>query len=207
VSRDGAQDAQKTGLTTRQLEAWVLPPDPDAECVACLDEVLATDANADDPHQPVLCLDEPPVQWLKATPGPMAATKPHGKRVADEDEGHGTASLGLVAEPWSGFRQATARERRTTVDGAIAVAQWLETRDVACAKVRRVCNHLNTPTKGAFSDAFPPARARADVKRMECCDTPTHGRWLNVAACEFSGLSSQCLPDRRIGVLPLLQSA
>ena len=44
------------------------------------------------------------------------------------------------------------------------------------------------------------------MKRSACWDTPKHGRGLHVAEGEFSGLSSQCLTDRRIGVLPLLQS-
>ncbi len=32
-----------------------------------------------------------------------------------------------------------------------------------------------------------------------------HGSWLNVAECELSCLTSQCLSDRRIGELPELQ--
>ena len=35
---------------------------------------------------------------------------------------------------------------------------------------------------------------------------PKHGSWLNVAACELSCLTSQCLRDRRIGALTELQS-
>ena len=69
-----------------------------------------------------------------------------------------------------------------------------------------VCDNLNTPTKGAFYEAFPPERARAYVKRIAFCDTPKHGSWLHVAACELRCLSSPCLTDRRIGELPVLQS-
>jgi DDE superfamily endonuclease len=184
LSRDGPQDAKKNGMTKRTIEDWVIPPDQDAEFVACLEDVLATYEKAYDPQQPVLCMDEQPVQLLKETQVPIAATKQHGKRVDDEYERHGTASMFMFAEPLSGFRQATARERRPKVDGAIEVAQLLDTRYGACAKVTLVCDHLNTPTKGAFYEAFPPERARAYVKRMEFCDTPKHGRWLNVAACE-----------------------
>lgn len=69
-----------------------------------------------------------------------------------------------------------------------------------------MCDNLNTHTKGAFYEAFPPERARAYVKRIAFCYTPKHGSWLNVAECELSCLSSQCLTDRRIGELPLLQA-
>jgi hypothetical protein len=52
----------------------------------------------------------------------------HGKRVDYEYERHGTASIFMFAEPLSGFRQATARVRRTKADWAIAVAHMLDMR-------------------------------------------------------------------------------
>ena len=64
----------------------------------------------------VLCcawMDEQPVQLLKEKRMPIAATKIHGKRVDYEYERNGTASVSMFAEPLSGFREATARQRRT----------------------------------------------------------------------------------------------
>lgn len=86
------------------------------------------------------------------------------------------------------------------------VAQLLDTRYAECAKVTLVCDNLNTHTKGAFYEAFPPERARAYVKRLEFRHTPKHGSWLNIAECELSCLTRQCLRGRRIGELLLLQS-
>jgi len=113
-------------MTKRKIEYWVIPPDRDAEFVACMEDVLETCEKAYDPQQPVLCMDEQPVQLLKETRVPIAATTQHGKRVDDEYERNGTASIFMFAEPLSGFRQATARERRTKVDWAIEVAQLLD---------------------------------------------------------------------------------
>ena len=132
---------------------------------------------------------------------PIAATKEHGERVDYEYERNGTASIFMFAEPLSGFRQATARERRTKVDWAIEVAQLLDTRYADCEQVTLVCDNLNTHTKGAFYEAFEPEQARAYIKRINFCYTPKHGSWLNVAECELSCLTSQCLSDRRIGEL------
>ena len=64
-----------------------------------------------------------------------------------------------------------------------------------------VCDNLNTHTKGAFYEAFPPDQARAYVRLINFVYTPKHGSWLNVAECELSCLTSQCLSDRRIGEL------
>ena len=194
-------------MTKRKIAYWVIPPEQDAECVACMEDVLETYAEADDPRHPVLCMDAQPVQLLKETRVPIAATKQHGKRVDDEDEHHGTASIFMFAEPLSGFRQATARARRTKADWAIEVAQMLDTRYTDGAYVTLVCDNLNTHTKGAFYEAFEPDRARAYIRRLKFCYTPKHGSWLNVAEGELSCLTSQCLSDRRIGALPVLQTA
>jgi hypothetical protein len=129
-----------------------------------------------------------------------------GKRVDYEYERNGTASIFMFAEPLSGFRQATARVRRTKADWAIEVAQMLDTRYADREEVTLVCDNLNTHTKGAFYEAFEPDRARGYIRRINFCYTPKHGSWLNVAECELSCLTSQCLSDRRIGELTELQT-
>ena len=197
---------EKNGMTKRKIEYWVIPPEQDAEFVACMEDVLETYAEAYDPKHPVLCMDEQPVQLLKETRVPIAATKQHGQRVDYEYERNGTASIFMFAEPLSGFRQTTARPRRTKADWALEVAQLLDTRYADCEGVTLVCDNLNTHTKGAFYEAFEPDLARAYIKRLTFCYTPKHGSWLNVAECELSCLTSQCLSDRRIGELTELQS-
>ena len=86
MSGDGPQDAKKNGMTKRKIEYWVIPPDEDAEFVADMENVLETYAKAYDPQQPVLCMDEQPVQLLKETKVPIPATRQHGKRVDYEYE-------------------------------------------------------------------------------------------------------------------------
>jgi hypothetical protein len=68
-------------MTKRKIEYWVIPPEQDAACVACMEDVRATSAEAYDPKHPVRCMDEQPVQLLKDMRVPIAATKKHGKRV------------------------------------------------------------------------------------------------------------------------------
>ena len=67
-------------------------------------------------------------------------------------------------------------------------------------------DHLNTHTKGAFYEAFEPARARELVRRIDFCYTPKHGSWLNIAENELSAMTRQCLSGRRIGELGTLQA-
>jgi hypothetical protein len=70
---------------------------------------------------------------------------------------------------------ATARQSRTKVDWALEMARLLDGRYKRCDKVILVSDNLNTHTKGAFYEAFAPAKARQFVRRIEFCHTPKHG--------------------------------
>ena len=172
-------------MTRRKIQYWVIPPQADAEFVAHMEQVLDLYQKPYDPDCPVVCMDEQPVQLVKETRPPMAATKNRPRRVDYEYERAGTAAVFLFSEPLAGWRQATARARRTKVDWALEVAGLLDGRYADCPKITLVCDHLNTHTKGAFYQVFEPARARELVRRIEFCHTPKHGSWLTNAGHPF----------------------
>ena len=60
-----------------------------------------------------------------------------------------------------------------------------------------VVDNLNTHGPAALYEHFPPEEPRRIAKKIEWHFTPEHGSWLNVAECELSALSRQCL-NRRI---------
>ena len=192
-------------MTKRKIQYWVIPPEADAEFVANMENVLETYEKPYDSNCPVICMDEQPVQLVKETRQPIRATKDHARRVDYEYERAGTASIFMFCEPLSGWREATARERRTKVDWAQEMARHLDGRYADCEKIILVCDNLNTHTRGAFYEAFEPAKARALTRRVEFCYTPKHGSWLNIAENELSSMTRQCLHDRRIGELAKLQ--
>ena len=171
-----------------------------------MEEVLETYERPYDAQRPVVCMDEQPVQLVKGTRAPVAATREHSERVDYEYERAGTAAVFLFCEPSQGWRQATARERRTKTDWALEVAALLEGRYAGCEKVTLVLDNLNTRTKAAFYQAFEPARARDLVRRIEFRYTPKHGSWLNIAENELSAMTRQCLSGRRIGDLETLRT-
>ncbi len=147
-------------MTNRKIEYWVIPPEGDAEFVANMEEVLETYEKPYDSSCPVICMDEQPVQLVKETRQPIAATKDHPRRVDYEYERAGTACIFMFTEPLSGWREVAVRERKTKIDWATEMARLLEGRYADCEKVIVVCDNLNTHTKGAFYEAFPPERAR-----------------------------------------------
>lgn len=193
-------------MTQRKIQYWVIPPKANSEFVACMENVLETYAQPYDPRFPVLCMDEQPVQLLKETRVPIAATKTHARRVDHEYERAGTANVFMCTEPLSGWRSVHVREDRTKVDWALEMEELLRTRYANAEKVRLVCDNLNTHTMGAFYEVFPAERARELVRRVDFRYTPKHGSWLNIAENELSALTRQCLPGRRFGNIALLRT-
>jgi hypothetical protein len=193
-------------MTNRKIQYWVIPPKADGEFVACMEEVLETYETPYDSACPVLCMDEQPVQLIRETRTPIPATKEHPRRIDYEYERAGTASIFMFAEPLAGWRQATARETKTKIDWAVEVAALLEGRYAKVPQIILVSDNLNTHTKGAFYEAFPPERARTLVRRIRFCHTPKHGSWLNIAENELSSLTRQCVSGRRFGEIATLQS-
>lgn len=185
----------------RKVEYWVIPPEADAEFVACMEEVLDTYQKPYDATRSVVCMDEQPVQLTKETRAVIPATKEHPRRVDYEYERAGTACIFMFCEPLAGWRSATARPQRKKSDWAEEVARLLDGRYADCPRITLVCDNLNTHTKGAFYEAFPASQARSYVKRINFCYTPKHGSWLNIAECELSALTRQSLKDRRMGTL------
>ena len=192
-------------MTSRKIQYWVIPPKADGEFVAAMEEVLETYSQPYNEKYPVLCMDEQPVQLLKETRAPIAATKSHPERVDYEYERAGTASIFMFCEPLCGWREVSVRERRTKIDWAQEMAHLLRTRYQNAEKVILVCDNLNTHTRGAFYEAFPAEEARELVKRFEFRYTPKHGSWLNVSENELSSMTRQCLKDRKMADIEILQ--
>jgi hypothetical protein len=68
-----------------------------------------------------------------------------------------------------------------------------------------VMDNLNTHRLSVLYQVFSPEEARRLYERFEVHHTPKHASWLNMAECELSVLSRQCL-DRRIDSQPRLAS-
>src|SRR6266545_6621127 len=197
---------KKSGMTRRKIDYWVIPPEADAEFVAGMEEVLDTYAEPYDSKYPKLCMDEQPIQLLKETRAPIAATKEHPRRVDYEYERAGTASIFMFCEPLAGWRQVSVRQQRTKIDWALEMAELLRGRYAAAKKVILVCDNLNTHTIGAFYEAFDPATAWALIRRLEFRHTPKHGSWLNIAENELSALTRQCVAGRRFATIDELRA-
>lgn len=187
-------------------KCWVIPPEHSGEFVAHMEEVLDLYHLPYNPHIPLVCMDEQPVQLIQETRKPLPAAPGKPEKVDYEYERKGTANIFMFTEPLQGTRHVSVTEHRTAVDWAHEVRDLLERRYPEAERVRLVCDNLNTHGLGSLYEAYPPEQARGLAKRLELHHTPKHGSWLNIAEIELSALTGQCL-DRRIPDIETLRHA
>jgi hypothetical protein len=165
-----------------------------------MEEVLEVYKRPHDPARPLVCLDETSKQLVAETRTPIPAGPGHAERVDYEYERNGTANVFMFVEPLGGWRKANERARKTSMDWAEEVQELLEVDYPEVQRVRLICDNLNTHKIASLYEAFHPEQARRLAKRIELHYTPKHGSWLNIAECELSVLTRQCLghriPDR-----------
>lgn len=162
-----------------------------------MEDVLAVYQRPYDPKRPQVCLDELS-KVLRSTPrGEIAMQSGESRRQDYEYERHGVADLFLSVEPLTGRRQVRVRDRRTAHDFAEVLRAIVDEDYPDAETIVLVVDNLNTHHPGALYEHFPPEEARRIAEKIEWHYTPEHGSWLNVAECELSALSRQCL-NRRI---------
>jgi hypothetical protein len=162
-----------------------------------MEAVLEVYQRSDDPAFPVVCIDESTKQLVKETVKPIAAQAGQPERVDYEYERNGTANLFMVCNPMVGWRRVAVTEQRTAVDYAHLLQTLVDCDYPEAVKIMVVQDNLNTHSPASLYKAFEPAEAQRILSRLDFCQTPKHGSWLNMAEIELSVLSRQCL-DRRI---------
>ncbi len=162
-----------------------------------MEDVLEVYQRPHDPARPVVCLDETSKQLIAETRVPIAAKPGQPARVDYEYERNGTANLFMMFAPLEGWRNVKVTDRHAAIDYAWVLKELSDTHFPGASKIVLVQDNLNTHKPASLYEAFPPAEARRLAERFEWHYTPKHGSWLDMAECELSVLSRQCL-DRRI---------
>jgi len=174
------------------VKSWSIGT-PSARYVAKMEDVLAVYQRPYDDKRPVVCLDEKSKE-LRSTPQGILPMRSGRAAYQDyEYERHGVCNLFLAVEPLRGWRRVTVTERRTAQDFAERLRQLVDEDYPEAEKIVLVTDNLNTHCPASLYERFEPAEARRIVDKIEWHYTPEHGSWLNMAECELSVLSTQCL--------------
>ena len=171
-----------------------------------MEQVLEVYHRPLDPKRPVVCMDEQPKQLIGETRPPLPLAPGRGAREDFEYVREGVAVVWMFVEPLGGWRDAPVTSTKTAVDWAQQVKRLVDQPRYAQAeRITLICDNLNTHSLAALYKAFEPAEALRLARKLDVVYTPKHGSWLNVAECEFSVLTRQCL-DRRIAQLSEVQA-
>lgn len=169
-----------------------------------MEDVLDVYQRPYDPDYPVVCFDETRKE-LHDTPAgqlPMQSGQPKREDYAYTREG--SASLLLWYEPLTGKSGIRVAEQHTGIDIAAMLQRLADAVYPTAKKIVLVCDNLKTHAPHFLYERFSPEEAHRLKGRFEWHYTPEHGSWLNIAECELSVLSRQCL-DRRIADIETLQ--
>ena len=170
-----------------------------------MEDVLEVYHRPEDPKRPLICLDEASVQLLGEVREPLPMRPGDPLCVDSEYKREGVESYFMLMAPLLGWRHVEVTGTRTKADYA-RVLKVLAEMFPQAEKIVVVQDNLNTHRPATLYEAFAPHEARRLAERFEFHYTPKHGSWLNVAECELSCMTSQCLKDRRIGDIETLQS-
>ena len=169
-----------------------------------MEDVLEVYSRPYDPTRPVVCMDEKPFQLLGEAREPVPMKPGKVEKVDNEYIREGTCSIFIFTEPLAGWRYAEAFEHRTKKDWARRVKWVLDNQYPSAKKVALVMDNLNTHVISSLYETFPPEEAFRLAQRLEIHYTPKHGSGLNIAEIELSALAAQCLGNRRISSIEVL---
>ena len=169
-----------------------------------MEDVLEVYSRPYDPTRPVVCMDEKPFQLLGEAREPVPMKPGKVEKVDNEYIREGTCSIFIFTEPLAGWRYAEAFEHRTKKDWARRVKWVLDNQYPNAEKVVLLMDNLNTHVISSLYETFPPEEAFRLAQRLEIHYTPKHGSGLNIAEIELSALAAQCLGNRRISSIEVL---
>ena len=184
---------------------WCIPPKQDAAFVCAMEQVLDVYKRPLDPAYPVVCMDESSVQCIKEVRPVIPAKPGQIERYDGEYERNGVAHLIQFYAPFIGWRRIEVADNHAACEWAEGVRTLVEEDFANAKRLTLVMDNLNTHTGASLYKAFEPQIARALLEKLEFVYTPKHGSWLNMAECEFSVLSRQCL-SRRLPDLETVQA-
>ena len=183
---------------------WCVPR-LDAEYVARMEDVLKLYSAPLKRGEPVVCLDERPVQLLDDK-RPRTPVRPG--RIAQVDyeyERMGTANVFAIVAPKLGIHLTHATSDRSA-SSYVKALQLIARRFPRAKRIHLVQDNLSTHSKNCCVQTIGLRAGRRLWGRFKVHYTPKHGSWLNMAETEISLWGKECLGARRIPSLEKLKS-
>lgn len=162
-----------------------------------MEDVLEVYTRPHDPKRPLVCLDESSKQLVAETRTPLPVKPGHIAKIDHEYRRNGVAHFFMLFAPLEGWRHVHVTEFRKRQDYAKVLKELSDIHFPKADKIILVQDNLNIHGPASLYETFIPEEAQRLANRFEWHYTPKHGSWLNMAECELSVLTKQCL-ERRI---------
>jgi hypothetical protein len=176
----------------------------DKEYIRRMEDVLKLYERPLSEEEPVVCIDEKPVVLhhdirtpLPARPGRLARRDYEYKRC-------GTANVFCGVEPKAGRHFPKATPTRSAAEFADYLVE-IVARYSHARTIHLVLDNLNTHGRKSLAQRYGEKLGGLLWDCFTVHYTPKHGSWLNQAEIEVSLFSRQCLGQRRIPHLTMLQ--
>jgi hypothetical protein len=155
--------------------------------------------------EPVICIDEKPVQLLGEKKSPIPAQKP-GEILKPDYEyiRCGTANVFCIVEPKGGnhFTYVTKNKKGPEFAKVLyRISKKYSLEDT----IHLVMDNYSTHTKKSLTDFYGEEKGTEIWNRYTIHYTPVHASWLDQAEIEIGIYSSQCLGKRRISTIEQLK--
>lgn len=183
---------------------WCIPGELDREYIERMEDILDLLEKPRSTREPIVCLDERPVQLHAEIRKPQPAKPGRIARRDSEYRRHGTANIFAIVAPLEGIHLTHATRDRKAREFAKMLEQ-IAKRFSNARCIHLIVDNLNTHKLKSLTDAFGPREGLRLWKRFRLHYTPIHGSWLNPAEIEISLLSRECLGRDRIPEFDLLK--
>ena len=183
---------------------WCVP-ELTPEYATKMEDVLDVYEKPINSMEPVVCLDERPVQLLDDARKPILADSPGLIFKRDSEYVRkGTANVFCAVEPKVGRHFTRVTINRKGPEFAKMIARIVRAYS-GVKTIHLVMDNLNTHKQKSLTDFFGEKKGLKLWERFTHHYTPKHGSWLNQAEIEIGIFSRQCLGKDRIGDIQTLR--
>jgi hypothetical protein len=156
--------------------------------------------------EPVVCLDEKPIQLLGYTkPGKKMKKSGQIKKTDYEYKRNGTANIFCAVEPKAGKHITQVTKKKRGKDFAIFINK-INNKYKHVRKIHLVMDNYCTHFVKSLISYYGEERAKQIWSRFEIHYTPVHASWLNQAEIEINMCSKMCIGRRRFENIEILKS-
>ena len=183
---------------------WCIP-EMTPEFIERMEDVLDLYAKNYDSNEPVVCLDEKPVQLVKDAKRPIPGKCGSIKKRDYEYIRAGTANVFCAVEPKAGRHFTYVTKNRKGKEFA-KVLNRISKHYSNAKKIHLVMDNLRTHSLKSLINFYGERKGNDIWNRFEVHVTPKHASWLDQAEIEIGIYSRQCLGKNRMGDIDELRN-